>query len=256
MLEKLFKQSFVPRQAKGAKPTTKTNSQREKTKTILKASEHIEHLTEGYVLSSEAKKNIAKAYIAKRPKGYGEIYSPIYNLSYYATTLLHIFSLVIALPFVTILVGFFAQQIGLPIGEQTAYIIAAGFLASLEIAQHSTLNVMWNIYFQDGKFAAGITVVAIIFSAFSVASSGYSAYHFLQGSQFVIWGLAISIGNEALINWLSHWRHKYEWTTRQESQMVNDLYRGKKDDHLFTKVSKNDSSLGKERGQQAHKMEQ
>lgn len=241
--------------------SSKKETDAPKVKTTLKASEHLSQLTDAYISSEAAKQNVIKAIGNKHPKGYGELYSPIYTFSYFATAFFHFISFFIAHPYISRVVVFFGvSAVGFEIGKPSASLGAGLILVLMEWGQHATLNTLWNVYFQDGKkMVLGIAALAAFFSLFSIGSSGYSAYYYFSNSQYFIWGMLLSLGNEGLIISISGWRHYYEYKSAKESVLVNDLRNGYNPNHLniadidtIVYGSQNGHNLGKINGQKVH----
>lgn len=214
------------------------------TKSLLLASRRISNLTNSYIGSESARKEVVKAVLAKRPRSYGEINAPMKKYSYLFSYFAHFCSIVLALPFIAHFLGLFLSLIGYTTPPATlCYIIASALLFVFEVGQSKTLNQTFDNYYNDGEYPIEAAIVAALFSLFSITSSGYSAYYFLKDqTEFIYVGVGLSLLMESLIIYTNFFRHRYEYNTRLEAEMLNDFNHNTNSNALFETFQKTASN--------------
>lgn len=221
---------------KGSSTPTPPNQ----TKAMLLATRRIANLTDAYVYSEAARQDVVKAVLAKRPRSYGEINSPMNKYSYLFSYFAHFCSILLALPFIAHFLGVFVGLVGYPTPPaQLMYFVAAFLLFTFEVGQSKTLNQTFDNYYNDGNYPIEAATVAALFSLFSVVSSGFSAYYFLQDRPDFIWvGVGLSLLMETLIIYCNFFRHRYQYKTRLEAEMLNDFSHNTNSNALFETFKK------------------
>jgi len=203
---------------------------------MIMASRNVASFVDDYVTSVKAKQNIRKAIARKNPsKSYGEIYSNLYDFSYYVSFLCHCISFMLALSFGQIFVQEFGQTVlGFTIAVALSYIIAAVTLGAMEWGQSVSLDVLFNVKFLTGRLPIGILILCLGLSAISILSSTYSMSHlFADRPLYARIGVGISLINELGILSLAYWRHAYEFKAEAEATLLNDLQKGFDYNSLF-----------------------
>lgn len=218
----------------------KGNTTPPQTKAKLLASRRIAILTNAYVYSESARQDVAKAIFAKRPRSYGEINSPMNKYSYLFSYFAHFCSILLALPFIAYSLGFFVKLIGYPTPPIVLmYSIAAVILFIFEVGQSKTLNQTFDNFYNDGNYPIEAAIVAAGFSIFSIVSSTYSGYHFLQDhSEFIVLVVSWSLLMETLIIYCNFFRHRYQYHSRLEAEMLNDFSHNTNSNALFEPFKK------------------
>ncbi len=190
----------------------------------VRASKHASNIINHYVQDRDIQDLALECYMDKRPKTYAETYKGIYDLSRNTKWIFHFISGLIAWAFMQFLLSYFITAMGVPPPPPLLIWVNAAFVLALaEYGQHKTLNTLWKVYFQDGrKFVPSLVFLVALFSLFSIVSSGYSAYYFLDDSQFAKIGVALSLFVETMIVVNSYNIHNYRYKTALTVEMIND----------------------------------
>jgi len=196
-----------------------------KRKLNVKASDFANKISKYYIEDEKIQAIAVDCYMDKRPKTYPEVYMGIYELSKNSKIFFHIFSWIIALPFLNFLVVLMCEKMG--VGTPAPFFgwaVGAIILAFAEYGQSKTLDTLFKVFFQDGEtLVPGLLVLAGLFSLFSIASSGYSAYVFLGATDFMIWGVGLSLFVEIMIITNSYNIHNFRYKTAKTLNMLNDF---------------------------------
>lgn len=169
----------------------------------LHASRHLLELVRDYVDDEKVQADVVESYNAKKPKPYAHVFNGLFRFSKVTLFAFHSLSFLIATPLIfSLAFQFLLRRDPAEIKTLFDNIVANGFgemltpvfiipatvtlmiLLLLEYGQHTTLNGLFNIFFQWGKkIVPGLAILALLFSGASVGTSGLGAKEFVYVSK-------------------------------------------------------------------------
>ncbi len=186
------------------KDKTKSRNPQINTQNQMKTSGHLLELVRAYVDDEKVRADVVEAYNEKKPKSYAQVFNGLFRFSKLTLFAFHSLSFLIATPLVFSLAYQFILRkdqgeikiLFDNILQDSSNIFDLSFMIPatitvmilflLEYGQHTTLNSLFNIFFQWGKkVVPGLALLALLFSAASVSTSGFGAREFIHVSKAV-----------------------------------------------------------------------
>lgn len=156
-------------------------------------SENFLRISKDHTDNEAVQTQMVKSYLQMRPKSYGEVYYPSFQIARLTKFITHPVSLFLSIPLGFSLVWIYILGMGkAPILELAKEMLESpdtlkiipfilGLLVSIavlflfEALQHVALSTFYKIYYQTKEISLPYLIGGLIFSAVSIAASGYGA---------------------------------------------------------------------------------